>query len=330
MNNSFKLGLGLDADGRIADNLGELIGNTPMMNLHGYQKKYGLAGSLAAKLEYFNPLGSVKDRAAKAMLDAAEKSGELLPGGKVAEATSGNMGIALAFLCTLKGYDLVIAMPESMSRERVRLLSALGASVMLTPADQGMKGAIEAVERLKTEDPSVFVPSQFDNPANAAAHAATTGAELLRDTYGKINYLIAGIGTGGTVTGIGRTLKAYRKDIKIIGVEPAASAVLSGGQAGSHGIMGIGAGFEPKVLDRGVIDEIVPVTDEEAFEAARTVAKTDALLVGISSGAALAAARKIAERVQDRHARFVVILPDGGERYLSTSLYETETDQTDP
>lgn len=322
MNADFKLGLGLDPNGRIADDLSQLVGNTPMVNLNGFQSEYGLLGSLAAKLEYFNPLGSAKDRAARQIVNAAELDGSLKPDGVIAEATSGNMGVSLAFIASLRGYKLKIFMPENMSAERIRLIKALGAEVFLTPANEGMQGAVDAVSRLKENDPAVFVPNQFSNPANAIAHELTTGPEILRDAYGKINYFIAGVGSGGTITGVGRVLKAFRADIRVIAVEPDASPVLSGGEPGKHNIMGIGAGFVPEILDRSVIDDIVRVTDEQAYEAARTVAKTDGLLVGVSSGAALYAARMIAQRAADRHARVVVLLPDGGERYLSTALFD--------
>ena len=322
MNKEFKLGLGLDKDGRIAANLTELVGNTPMLTLGGYSARYGLQGDLVAKLEYFNPLGSAKDRPALRMIEAAERAGALRPGGTIAEATSGNMGIGLAFAAAIKGYKLLIAMPENMSEERKKLLRMLGAELLLTPADKGMQGAIDQVSALKEKDPAVFIPAQFTNPENANAHKLTTGPEILRDTYGKINYFVAGVGTGGTITGVGEVLKAYRKDIKIIAVEPKSSAVLSGEPAGKHGLLGIGAGFVPEALNRDIIDEVVTVTEEEAYEAAKTVAATDGLLVGISSGAALHAARVIAERIQDRHARIVALLPDGGERYLSTPLFD--------
>lgn len=321
MNSEFKLGLGLDKDGRIAGNLTQLIGNTPMLTLGGYAAKYSLQGDLVAKLEYFNPLGSAKDRPALRMIEDAERSGALQPGGTIAEATSGNMGIGLAFVASIKGYRLILAMPENMSAERIRLLKMLGAEIRLTSAADGMRGAIKDVERIKAEDPSVFVPNQFSNPSNANAHRLSTGPEILRDTYGKINYFVCGVGTGGTITGVGEVLKAYRKDIRIIAVEPAGSAVLSGGERGAHGLMGIGAGFVPEVLNRDIIDEVIAVTESEAYEAARTVAKTDGLPVGISSGAALHAAKVLAGRINDRHARIVVLLPDGGERYLSTELY---------
>lgn len=322
MNSEFKLGLGLDKDGRIAKDLTQLVGNTPMLTLGGYAEKYGLQGDLVAKLEYFNPLGSAKDRPALRIIEDAERNGLLNAGGTIAEATSGNMGIGLAFVAAIKGYRLILAMPDNMSEERIRLLKMLGAEIRLTPAAEGMQGSIAEVERIKAADPSVFVPDQFSNPSNANAHRLTTGPEILRDTYGKINYLVAGVGSGGTITGVGEVLKAYRKDIKVIAVEPAGSPVLSGGDRGAHGLMGIGAGFVPEVLNRDIIDEVIAVTEDEAYEAARTVAKTDGLLVGISSGAALHAAKTLAERINDRHARIVVLLPDSGERYLSTSLYD--------
>lgn len=322
MNADFKLGLGLDKDGRIAENLTQLVGNTPMLSLGGYIAQYQLEGDLVAKLEYFNPLGSAKDRPALRMIEDAERSGALQRGGTIAEATSGNMGIGLAFAAAIKGHRLILAMPENMSVERIRLLKMLGAEIRLTPAAEGMNGAIDEIKRIQEADPAVFVPDQFSNPSNANAHRLTTGPEILRDTYGKINYFVAGVGTGGTLTGVGEVLKAYRKDIKIIAVEPETSAVLSGGARGPHGLMGIGAGFVPDVLNREIIDEVIPVSEADAYEAARTVAKTDGLLVGVSSGAALHAAKTLAQRICDRHARIVVLLPDSGERYLSTPLYD--------
>lgn len=322
MNTKFRLGIGLDKDGRIASNLTELIGNTPMLSLGGFCAEYGIKSDLVAKLEYFNPLGSSKDRVGARLIESAEKSGKINSETVIIEPTSGNTGIGLAFTAAIKGYKIVLTMPENMSVERLRLLKALGAETVLTPASEGMAGAIAKAEALKEEYGNAYIPSQFDNPDNARAHRETTGPEILRDTYGKINYLVCGIGTGGTITGVGEVLKAYNPSIKVIGVEPAGSPVLSGGSRGEHGLMGIGAGFVPAVLNRGVIDEIMTVTEEQAYEAARKAAVTDGLLVGISSGAALYAAKELALRVNDKHARIVVILPDSGERYLSTPLFD--------
>lgn len=322
MNREFNLGIGLDKDSRIASDLTELVGNTPMLTLKGYSEHYGITGDLVAKLEYFNPLGSSKDRVGVHLIEDAEKKGLLKEGSVIIEPTSGNTGVGLAFTAAIRGYKMILTMPDNMSAERIKLLKALGAEVVLTPAAEGMQGSIDKANELKEEyGDSAYIPSQFTNPANAEAHALTTGPEILRDTYGKINYFVAGVGTGGTITGIGRVLKAFRKDIKIIGVEPAGSPVLSGGKKGTHGLMGIGAGFIPEVLDMSVIDEIMTVTEEDAYEAARTAAKTDGLLMGISSGAALHAAKELALRINDRHARIVVLLPDSGERYLSTELF---------
>ena len=322
MNRSFHLGLGLDKDARIADDLTELVGNTPMLTLGGYAKHCGFETDLAAKLEYFNPLGSAKDRVGVNMLREAEKDGRLKPGTVVIEPTSGNTGVGLAFAAAIMGYRLILTMPENMSEERKRLLKAQGAELVLTPAAEGMQGAIDKAHALAEELGDAFIPDQFNNPANPDIHRRTTGPEILRDTYGRIDYFVAGVGTGGTLTGVGEVLKSYNDRIRIIAVEPAGSNVLSGGEKGPHGLMGIGAGFVPSVLNREIISEVITVTDEEAYEAARTVAKTDGLLVGISSGAALHAAKLICERVNDRHRRVVVLLPDSGERYLSTPLFE--------
>lgn len=322
MNTEFKLGIGLDKDGRIAADLTQLVGNTPMLSLGGYCRKYGIECDIAAKLEYFNPLGSAKDRVGKELIEDAERKGLLCEGGCIIEPTSGNTGVGLAFTAAIKGYKTIFTMPDNMSVERIKLLQMLGAEVVLTPATDGMQGAIDKACELSEQIEGSFIPGQFVNPANADAHRKTTGPEILRDTYGKIKYFVAGVGTGGTITGVGEVLKAFRKDIKVIAVEPFNSAVLSGGTKGAHGLMGIGAGFIPEVLNTDIIDEIARVTDEEAYEAARTVAKTDGLLVGISSGAALHAAKELALRINDRHARIVVLLPDGGERYMSTPLFD--------
>lgn len=322
MNAPFKIGLGLDKDGRIAADLTELVGNTPMISLQGYAKQFGIVSDLVAKLEYFNPCGSVKDRIARNMLEDAQTKGLVNSETTIIEPTSGNTGIGLAFICAATHRKLILTMPENMSVERIRLLEHLGAEVCLTPAADGMQGAIDKAKSLLAENNNAFMPDQFNNPANPDAHRKTTAPEILRDTYGKINYFVAGVGSGGTITGVGEVLKAFRKDIKIIAVEPAASPILSGGTKGRHKIMGIGAGFVPAVLNREIIDEIIPVSDEDAITTAKTVAKTDGLNIGISSGAALAAARELALRINDRHARIVVLLPDGGDRYQSTDLFQ--------
>lgn len=322
MNAKFNLGLGIDKDGRIASDLTELVGNTPMLSLKGYAALCGFETDLAAKLEYFNPLGSSKDRVGLYMLENAEKHGLIDKDTVIIEPTSGNTGIGLAFAASIKGYRLILTMPENMSEERKKLLKALGAELVLTPAGDGMQGSIDKANELAASFEKSYIPDQFGNNANTEIHRKTTGPEILRDTYGKIDYFIAGIGTGGTLTGVGEVLKAYDPKIKIIAVEPASSAVLSGGEKGVHGLMGIGAGFVPSILDRDIIDEIITVTEEQAYEAARTVAKTDGLLIGISSGAALHAAKQISERINDKHKRVIVLFPDSGERYLSTPLFD--------
>ena len=322
MNADFKLGLGLDKDGRIAADLTQLVGNTPMLTLGGYSAKHGICCDLVAKLEYFNPLGSSKDRVGVKLIEDAEKAGLINKDTVIIEPTSGNTGVGLAFTAAIKGYKMVLTMPENMSVERIKLLSALGAQIVLTPADEGMSGSINKANELKEQYGNAYIPSQFDNPSNPQAHRQTTAPEILRDTYGKIEYFVAGIGTGGTITGIGEVLKAFDPKIKVIGVEPASSAVLSGGEKGAHGLMGIGAGFVPSVLNTKIIDEVITVTEEQAYTAAREIAKTDGLLIGISSGAALYAAKEIALRINDKHARIVVLFPDSGERYLSTPLFE--------
>lgn len=322
MNSEFKLGIGLDKDGRIATDLTQLVGNTPMLSLERYCALHGIESEIVAKLEYFNPLGSAKDRVGRELIEDAEKRGVLSPGGCIIEPTSGNTGVGLAFAAAIKGYKVILTMPDNMSVERIKLLKMLGAQVVLTPASDGMQGAIDKANELAEQTDGAFIPNQFGNPANANAHKKTTGPEILRDTYGKVNCFVAGVGTGGTLTGVGEVLKAYRKDIKVIAVEPAGSAVLSGGQKGAHGLMGIGAGFVPEILNTDIIDEVICVTDEDAYTAAREVAKTDGLLVGISSGAALHAAKELAKRMNDKHARIVVLLPDGGERYMSTPLFD--------
>jgi cysteine synthase A len=300
----------------------QLIGHTPLVELKRIMEKEGLSACLLAKLEMRNPAGSVKDRVAKAMLDDAEAKGLLTPGAVIIEPTSGNTGIGLCAIATLRGYRCIIVMPASMSRERQLLMKAYGAEVVLSPAEEGMAGAIAMAETLAKQHPGSFIPGQFVNPANPAAHEVTTGPEIWEDTDGSIDIFVAGAGTGGTVTGCGRFLKQQNPDIQIIAAEPADSPVLSGGKAGKHGIQGIGAGFVPEILDMSVIDEVVTVKDADAFAAARMIARTEAILVGISSGAALHAAITVAKRPENAGKTIVVLLPDSGERYLSTSLYE--------
>ncbi|MBP1567304.1 MAG: cysteine synthase A [Oscillospiraceae bacterium] len=305
----------------IAENLTELIGNTPLVKV---QRVYDgkLHAELVAKVEAFNPLGSVKDRIALSMIEDAEKSGKINPGTTLIEPTSGNTGIGLAFVAAVKGYRLILTMPESMSVERRRLVSQLGAELVLTPATDGMKGAIRKAEELNSLIENSLILHQFDNPANPEIHTKTTAQEILRDTDGKIDYFVAGVGSGGTITGVGRALKEANPDVKIVAVEPYDSSVLSGEAPGSHVIQGIGAGFIPNVLDRTVIDEIYRVKNKEALETAREAARTEGLLVGISSGAALFAAVQIAKRKENVNKRVVVLLPDTGEIYISTTLFD--------
>lgn len=307
---------------KIVKNLIELIGNTPLVELANYKKDNKLQANLIAKVEYFNPAGSVKDRVGLAMLEEAEKNGIINKDTVIIEPTSGNTGVGLALAAGIKGYKLLITMPESMSIERRKMLKAYGAELVLTPAAQGMKGAIEKAEELNKEIENSFIPQQFNNPANADAHEKTTAEEIWRDTDGKVDIFVAGVGTGGTITGVGRGLKKKNPNIKIIAIEPKDSAVLSGGQAGPHKIQGIGAGFIPGVLDTNIIDEIVKVSNDDSYEAAREVAKTEGLLVGISSGAALYAAKEMAKKEENKDKNIVVLLPDTGSRYLSTDLFE--------
>ena len=306
----------------IKNDLTQLIGNTPLMYLANYSASPGLTAKLAVKLEYFNPLGSIKDRAAYAMVVDAEKRGLVKEGTVIIEPTSGNTGIGLAFVCAARGYRLILTMPETMSRERRALLAALGAELVLTEGAKGMTGAIEKAAELASQLPSAFIPQQFENPANPAIHEATTAKEILRDTDGRIDILVATFGTGGTVSGVGRALKRHNPDIRVVGVEPAESPLVSEGRAGPHGIQGIGANLVPANLDRSVLDEIATVTTGEAFEACRAVARQDGLLVGVSSGAAIAAAAKIAAREENAGRLIVAVCPDTGERYLSSGLYE--------
>lgn len=317
----FNFGLGIDKDARIAKNLTELVGHTPMVELGGFAAAAGISCQLVAKLESFNPLGSAKDRVALAMIEDAEQKGLQTKDTVIVEPTSGNTGVGLAFVAAIKGYRLILTMPENMSAERMNLLRALGAELILTPADLGMQGSIDKANEIAEHSYSAWIPGQFSNPANADIHRKTTAAEILRDTYGKVDYFVAGVGTGGTITGVGEMIKAINRNATIVGVEPADSPVLSGGQKGAHGLQGIGAGFVPEVLNRHIIDRVIAVSEEEAYRAARTVARTDGLLVGISGGAALAACKKLAEGIKNTHRRIVVLLTDSGERYLSTDLF---------
>ena len=307
---------------KIAHSLVDLIGNTPLLRLERYESANHLSAALLAKLECFNPLSSSKDRAAKYMIEDAEARGLLKPGTVIMEPTSGNTGVGLSYIAAIKGYQVILTMPETMSLERRNLLSALGARLELTPGAQGMKGAIAKAEELLRTLPSAWMPGQFDNPANATAHYETTGPEIWRDTDGKVDVLVAGVGSGGTVTGAGRYLKEQNPNIEVIAVEPAESPVLSGGQAGPHKIQGIGAGFVPAVLDRSVVDRVITVPGEDAFAASRALAHAEGLLVGISSGAALSAAASLAREEAYQGKNIVVVLPDTGERYLSTGLFQ--------
>jgi len=307
---------------KIADNLTELIGNTPLQYLRQYSKAAGADGaSLIAKLEYFNPMGSVKDRPALAMIQDAEEKGKLKSGSVIIEPTSGNTGIGLAFVATARGYRIILTMPDSMSMERRKLLSALGAELVLTPGTKGMRGAIEEAERLAAEIPDSYIPGQFTNPANPRVHIETTAEEIWKDTDGQVDIFVAGVGTGGTVTGVGEGLKEKSRFIKIVAVEPFDSPVLSGGEAGPHKLQGIGAGFVPSVLNVSILDEIIKVTAEDAFRTVRLLAQTEGLLVGISSGAALYAGTLLAKRPENAGKKIVVLLPDSGERYLSSELF---------
>lgn len=309
---------------KIAKSLTDLIGNTPLLQLSNYGKKNELKGTIIAKLEYFNPLGSVKDRIGYAMITDAEEKGLISEGSTIIEPTSGNTGIGLAFVSAAKGYKLILTMPETMSIERRNLLKALGAHLVLTPGAEGMKGAIRKAEELAQEIPKSFIPQQFQNPSNPEVHRKTTAEEIWRDTDGKVDIFIAGVGTGGTVTGVGEVLKAKNPKVKIIAVEPADSPVLSGGNPGPHKIQGIGAGFVPGVFNRNAIDEIFKVENEDAFATVRQLASSEGLLVGISSGAAVFAATQIASLPENAGKNIVVLLPDTGERYLSTSLFNVE------
>lgn len=307
---------------KIAKNLADLIGNTPLLELTNYNRIYGLQARLIAKLEYFNPAGSVKDRIGYAMITDAEAQGLLTEDTVIIEPTSGNTGIGLAFVAAARGYRLILTMPDTMTQERRSLLKALGAELVLTPGAEGMPGAISRAQELAREIPNSFMPRQFENPANPAIHRQTTAAEIWRDTDGQIDLFVGGVGTGGTITGVGEGLKDRRPDIKIIAVEPFDSPVLSGGSPGMHRIQGIGAGFVPQVFNPGIVDEIYTVKDEEAFATTRALAKTEGLLVGISSGAATFAAAQIAQRPENAGKTIVVLLPDSGERYLSHPVFQ--------
>ena len=299
----------------------QLIGKTPLLELTHIEKAYGLKAKILAKLEYFNPAGSVKDRIAKAMIEDAEASGKLKPNSVIIEPTSGNTGIGLASVATARGYRVILTMPETMSVERRQLMKAYGAELVLTEGAKGMKGAIAKAEELAKEIPNSFIPGQFVNPANPKAHRETTGPEIYEDTDGEVDIFVAGVGTGGTVTGVGEYLKSKKPDVKVVAVEPATSAVLSTGVAGSHKIQGIGAGFVPDVLNTKVYDEIIPVSNEDAFATGKLIGKSEGVLVGISSGAATYAAIELAKRPENEGKTIVVLLPDTGDRYLSTPLF---------
>ncbi|WP_300813319.1 cysteine synthase A [uncultured Bacteroides sp.] len=306
---------------RIAKNLTELIGHTPLMELAGYSRKYGLATNLVAKLESFNPAGSVKDRVALSMIEDAEARGVLKPGATIIEPTSGNTGVGLAMVATIKGYHLILTMPETMSVERRNLLKALGAEIVLTDGRTGMAGSIAKAEELREAIPESVILQQFENPSNPAAHERTTGEEIWSDTEGRVDVFVAGVGTGGTVCGVARALKRHNPHVYVVAVEPASSQVLAGGQAAPHRIQGIGANFVPAIYDATVVDEVMPVPDDEAIRGGRDLAATEGLLAGISSGAAVYAARLLAARPEFANKTIVALLPDTGERYLSTELF---------
>ncbi len=306
---------------RIYTSADQLIGNTPLLELTHIEEAFGLKARILAKLEYLNPAGSVKDRIAKAMIDDAERSGRLKPGSVIIEPTSGNTGIGLASVAAAKGYRVILVMPETMSVERRQLMKAYGAELVLTEGAKGMKGAIAKAEELAAEIPNSFLPGQFVNPANPQAHRESTGPEIFRDTDGQVDIFVAGVGTGGTITGVGEYLKAQKPEVQIVAVEPAASPVLSTGTAGAHKIQGIGAGFVPDVLNTEIYDEIIPVENENAFDAGNLIGKQEGILVGISSGAAVWAAIEVAKRKENEGKTIVVLLPDTGDRYLSTPLF---------
>ena len=310
---------------KIAKNLTELIGHTPLMELAEYSRKYGLKQNIIAKLEAFNPAGSVKDRVALAMIEDAEASGALKPGATIIEPTSGNTGVGLAMVATIKGYHLMLTMPETMSIERRNLLKALGAEIVLTDGLTGMAGSIAKAQELRASIPGSIILQQFENPSNAQIHTLTTGEEIWTDTDGKVDVFVAGVGTGGTICGVARALKKHNPDVYIVAVEPESSPVLEGGVEGAHRIQGIGANFIPAIYDASVVDEVLPVPDDEAIRGGRELASTEGLLAGISSGAAVYAARLLAQRPDFADKKIVVLLPDTGERYLSTELFAFET-----
>lgn len=309
---------------KIAKQLTALVGNTPLLEMGAYSSAEGLITNIIAKLEYFNPAGSAKDRVALSMIEDAEKKGAIQPGATIIEPTSGNTGVGLALVCAVKGYKLILTMPETMSAERRNLVKAYGATVVLTPGSTGMKGAIEKAEELRDSIADSVILQQFENPANPAIHYATTAEEIWRDTEGNIDYFVAGVGTGGTISGVGKRLKELNPNIKIIAVEPQTSAVLSGEAPGPHKLQGIGAGFIPKIYNPDVIDEIIKVSDDDAIRTSRKIAQTEGVLVGISSGAAAYAAAQIAKRPSSLGKTIIALLPDTGERYLSTILYDFE------
>lgn len=309
---------------KIANNLIELVGNTPLVRFSNFATKRGLEANVIAKLESFNPLGCVKERIGVAMIEAAEAAGILKPGGQIVEPTSGNTGIGLAFVAAIKGYKLTLTMPETMSIERRKLLEALGATIVLTPGPEGMNGAITKAREIASAAGNAFIPQQFENPANAEIHRTATGEEVWRDTDGKVDIFVAGVGTGGTISGVGAALKAHNPAIQIVAVEPSDSSVLSGGKPGPHKIQGLGAGFIPKNYNPEVVDEVIQVTNDQAILTARQLASEEAMLVGISSGAAAYAAVQLALRPENKGKNIVVLFPDTGERYLSTLLYAFE------
>lgn len=310
---------------KIAKKLTDLIGNTPLLELSNFNNKKAVRATIIAKLEYFNPGGSVKDRIALAMIEDAEKQGILKPGSLIIEPTSGNTGVGLALVAAAKGYQLTLTMPETMSIERRNLLKALGANIVLTPGAAGMQGAIDKAEALRNDNPGSVILQQFENPANPATHKRTTAEEIWRDTDGQIDIFVAGVGTGGTISGTGARLKELNPNIRIVAVEPAGSPVLSGGKPGPHKLQGIGAGFIPKTYDAKVVDQVIPVENDDAIRTSRELAQTEGLLVGISAGAATFAATQLAAQPENKGKRIVVLLPDTGERYLSTELYAFDT-----
>ncbi len=318
----FTYGFGFRPKEYIADSLLDLVGKTPLLKMSRFSEACGASANIIGKLEYFNPLGSAKDRVGKAMIEDAENKGLLKEDTVIIEPTSGNTGIGIAFAASIKGYKLILTMPENMSQERMKLLKALSAELVLTPKEKGMQGAVDKAHELAAEIGNAYIPMQFENEANPNIHKVTTAQEILHDTYGQVDYFVAGVGTGGTLTGVGETLKAFNKNTKIIAVEPKDSPVLRGGQPAPHGLQGIGANFVPKILNTSIIDDIVDVTTEQAYNAIRCAAETEGLLVGISSGAALFAAATIAVRPENAGKNIVVFLPDSGERYLSTDLFD--------